>query len=140
MKIGVPRENFPGECRVATTPDVAAQLQKLGFEVAVESGAGEKSSFSDDAYRAAGCEVLDAAADVWSGSDIVMKVRAPDDEEAGRLKKGQALISFLWPAQNPELLKKLTDSGATAMAMDSVPRISRAQKMDALSSMANIAG
>ena len=140
MKIGVPRENFPGECRVATTPDVAAQLQKLGFEVAVESGAGEKSSFSDDAYRAAGCEVLDAAADVWSGSDIVMKVRAPDDEEAGRLKKDQALISFLWPAQNPELLKKLTDSGATAMAMDSVPRISRAQKMDALSSMANIAG
>ena len=140
MKIGVPKENFPGECRVATTPDVAAQLQKLGFEVVVESGAGAKSSFSDDAYRDAGCEVLDAAADVWSGSDIVMKVRAPDDEESGRLKAGQTLISFLWPAQNPELLKTLTDSGATAMAMDSVPRISRAQKMDALSSMANIAG
>jgi NAD(P) transhydrogenase subunit alpha len=140
MKIGVPKENFPGERRVATTPDVAAQLQKLGFEVAVESGAGAESSFSDEAYRAAGCEVLGSAAEVWSGSDIVMKVRAPDDEEAAGLKAGQTLISFLWPAQNPELLKKLTDTGATVMAMDSVPRISRAQKMDALSSMANIAG
>ncbi len=140
MKIGVPRENFPGERRVATTPDVAAQLIKLGFEVAVESGAGATSSFSDEAYRAAGCEVLDTAAAVWSDSDIVMKVRAPDDSEAGQLRAGQTLISFLWPAQNPELLEKLTKSGATVMAMDSVPRISRAQKVDALSSMANIAG
>jgi NAD(P) transhydrogenase subunit alpha len=140
MKIGVPRENYPGERRVATTPDVAAQLIKLGFEVAVESGAGAESSFSDDAYRAAGCEVLDSAAAVWSGCDIVMKVRAPDDAEAGQLRAGQTLISFLWPAQNPELLEKLTKSGATVMAMDSVPRISRAQKVDALSSMANIAG
>ena len=140
MKIGVPRENFPGERRVATTPEVAAQLIKLGFEVAVEAGAGEESSFSDDAYRAAGCEVIDSATGVWSGSDIVLKVRAPDDAEAGQLRAGQTLISFLWPAQNPELLEKLTNSGATVMAMDSVPRISRAQKMDALSSMANIAG
>jgi NAD(P) transhydrogenase subunit alpha len=140
MKIGVPRENFPGERRVATTPEVAEQLIKLGFEVAVEAGAGAESSFSDDAYRAAGCEISDSAAAIWSGSDIVMKVRAPDDAEAGQLRAGQTLISFLWPAQNPELLEKLTQSGATVMAMDSVPRISRAQKMDALSSMANIAG
>ena len=140
MKIGVPKEIFPGERRVATTPDVAGQLIKLGFEVAVESGAGAESSFSDEAYRDAGCEVVDSADGVWSQSDIIMKVRAPDDDEAARLRSGQTLISFLWPAQNPELLKKLTDSGATAMAMDSVPRISRAQKMDALSSMANIAG
>ena len=140
MKIGVPKEIFPGERRVATTPDVAGQLIKLGFEVAVESGAGAESSFSDEAYREAGCDVVDSADGVWSQSDIIMKVRAPDDDETARLRSGQTLISFLWPAQNPELLKKLTDSGATAMAMDSVPRISRAQKMDALSSMANIAG
>jgi NAD(P) transhydrogenase subunit alpha len=140
MKIGVPRENFPGEARVATTPEVAAQLMKLGYDVAVESGAGAKANFSDEAYREAGCEVVDQAANLWSQSDIVMKVRAPDDEEAARVRADQTVISFLWPAQNPELLEKLTASGATAMAMDSVPRISRAQKMDALSSMANIAG
>ena len=140
MRIGVPKEVYEGECRVATTPDVAAQLIKLGFDVAVEAGAGEKSSFSDDAYRDAGCEVIDTTDALWSQSDLVMKVRAPDDAEASRLRAGQALISFIWPAQNPELLEKLTQSGATVMAMDSVPRISRAQKVDALSSMANIAG
>ncbi|MEJ2298580.1 MAG: Re/Si-specific NAD(P)(+) transhydrogenase subunit alpha [Woeseiaceae bacterium] len=140
MRIGVPKETFPGERRVATTPDVAGQLIKLGFDVSVESGAGAESSFSDDAYRDAGCEIVDTADALWSGSDIVLKVRAPDDEEAARLRAGQTLISFLWPAQNPELLEKLTKSGATVMAMDSVPRISRAQKVDALSSMANIAG
>ena len=140
MKIGVPKENFPGERRVATTPEVAAQLMKLGFDVAVETGAGAEASFSDEAYREAGCEVVDQAADLWAHSDIVMKVRAPDDAEAANVRADQTVISFLWPAQNPELLEKLTASGATAMAMDSVPRISRAQKMDALSSMANIAG
>ena len=140
MRIGVPKEIYDGECRVATTPDVVTQLTKLGFDVAVESGAGEKSSFSDDAYREAGCEVLDSADDVWSKSDIILKVRAPEGDEASKLRSGQTLISFLWPAQNPELLKQLTESGATVMAMDSVPRISRAQKVDALSSMANIAG
>ena len=139
MRIGVPKETHAGEARVATTPDVAAQLQKLGFEVAVESGAGAAASFSDDAYKEAGCNVT-TAADVWSQSDIVMKVRAPDEGEAGNLRGDQTLISFLWPAQNPELLEQLTKSGGTVMAMDSVPRISRAQKMDALSSMANIAG
>ena len=140
MRIGVPKEIYDGERRVATTPDVVAQLKKLGFDVAVESGAGEEASFSDDAYREAGCEVIDSASDLWSKSDLVLKVRAPEGDEAARLRADQTLISFLWPAQNPELLKQLTDTGATVMAMDSVPRISRAQKVDALSSMANIAG
>ena len=140
MRIGVPKEIYEGECRVATTPDVVTQLIKLGFDVAVESGAGTKASYSDDAYREAGCEVIDSATELWSKSDIVLKVRAPEGDEAPRLRSNQALISFLWPAQNPELLKQLTDTGGTVMAMDSVPRISRAQKVDALSSMANIAG
>ena len=140
MKIGVPSENHPGERRVATTPDVATQLIKLGFDVAVESGAGLAASYSDDSYKDAGCEVVSSASDIWEGADIVLKVRAPDRDEAARLKSGQTMISFVWPAQNPALLSQLTDSGATVLAMDSVPRISRAQKMDALSSMANIAG
>jgi len=140
MKIGVPKEVYPGERRVATTPDVAAQLIKLGFDVAVESGAGSAANFSDDAYKEAGCDVVDSAKDLWAGSDVILKVRAPEKDEAARLRANQTLISFLWPAQNPELLEKLTKSGATVMAMDSIPRISRAQKMDALSSMANIAG
>ncbi len=140
MRIGVPREVYEGERRVATTPEVAAQLIKLGFEVAVESGAGAESSFSDAAYQEAGCDVIGTAEDLWSQADLVMKVRAPDGDEAARLRAEQTLISFIWPAQNPELLETLTKSGATVMAMDSVPRISRAQKVDALSSMANIAG
>ncbi|MGB5630232.1 MAG: Re/Si-specific NAD(P)(+) transhydrogenase subunit alpha [Woeseiaceae bacterium] len=140
MKIGVPKEIYAGERRVATTPDVVAQLTKLGFDVMIESGAGAESSYSDDAYREAGCDVVATAEDLWAKSDIVLKVRAPESEEAARLRSEQTLISFLWPAQNPELLKQLSDSGATVLAMDSVPRISRAQKADALSSMANIAG
>ncbi len=140
MKIGVPRETYAGEKRVATTPDVAAQLIKLGFEVAVESNAGAAANYSDAAYEAAGCSVAATAEEVWAGSDIILKVRGPNDAEAARLKAGQTLIGFLWPAQNPELLKQLTERGVTAMAMDSIPRISRAQKVDALSSMANIAG
>ncbi len=140
MKIGVPKEIHAGERRVATTPDVVKQLKKLGFEVLVEAGAGAAASYTDDAYATAGCEVVASAADVWAQSDIVMKVRAPEGAEAGMLRSGQTLISFIWPGQNPELLKDLTDRGVTAMAMDSIPRISRAQKLDALSSMANIAG
>ncbi|HEX5789106.1 MAG TPA: Re/Si-specific NAD(P)(+) transhydrogenase subunit alpha [Woeseiaceae bacterium] len=139
MKIGIPKEIHPGEKRVATTPDVARDLAKLGFAVAVEAGAGETASFTDDAYRAAGCEIV-SAREIWADSDIVLKVRAPEGGEAAALRSGQTLISFLWPAQNPELLAALTRTGATVMAMDSVPRISRAQKMDALSSMANIGG
>ncbi len=140
MRIGVPRETHPGERRVATTPDVATELQKLGYSIVVESGAGILASFGDDAYRSAGCKIAASADDVWRDADIILKVRAPDAEEAARLRAGQTLISFVWPAQNPELLETLTASGATVLAMDSVPRISRAQKMDALSSMANIAG
>jgi NAD(P) transhydrogenase subunit alpha len=140
MKIGVPRETHAGEKRVATTPDVATQLIKLGYAVMVEKGAGAAASFSDDAYEAAGCDIVDSAKKLWADADIVLKVRAPDARETKRVRPGQTLISFLWPAQNPELLETLTRSGATVMAMDSVPRISRAQKMDALSSMANIAG
>ena len=140
MRIGVPKEIYAGEKRVATTPDVATQLMKLGFDVSVESGAGEESNFSDSAYSDVGCDIVDSASELWSKSDIVLKVRAPEGDEASQLRSDQTLISFLWPAQNPELLKQLTESGATVMAMDSVPRISRAQKVDALSSMANIAG
>jgi NAD(P) transhydrogenase subunit alpha len=139
MRIGVPREIHAGEQRVATTPDVVEKLIKLGFSVAVESGAGEKASYVDDAYETAGCEIS-TASEIWSNSDIILKVRAPEGDEVGKLCASQTLISFLWPGQNPDLLEALCDSGATAMAMDSVPRISRAQKMDALSSMANIAG
>jgi NAD(P) transhydrogenase subunit alpha len=140
MKIGVPRETHPGERRVATTPDVAGQLQKLGYDVIIEKDAGAAASFSDEAYEEAGCTIADSAADIWSGSDIILKVRPPEGDQARGLKDSQTLISFLYPGQNPELLEQLTGSGGTALAMDSVPRISRAQKMDALSSMANIAG
>ena len=139
MKIGVPKESFAGEKRVATTPDAVAQLLKLGFEVSVESNAGVNAKFSDKAYQAAGAEIVDDSS-VWSDSEILLKVRAPSDSEIEKLTANQTLISFLWPAQNEELLKKLADKKVTAMSMDAVPRISRAQKLDALSSMANIAG
>jgi len=140
LMIGVPREVFPGERRVATVPDVVEKLIKLGFSVAVESGAGDAANFSDDAYRAAGAQIIDSAASVWASSDIVFKVRGPTMEEVGLMREGGTLISFIWPAQNPELMQQLAAKKATVLAMDSVPRMSRAQKMDALSSMANIAG
>ena len=140
MRIGIPREIYAGEKRVATTPDVAAQLIKLGFDVAVETNAGAAANYSDAAYEGAGCSIAATADELWADAEIVLKVRGPEDEETARLRKGQMLISFLWPAQNPELLQLLTERGVTAMAMDSIPRISRAQKVDALSSMANIAG
>jgi len=139
MRIGVPRETHAGEKRVATTPEVASQLIKMGFGVAVEKDAGVAASYSNEAYEAAGCEIVDAA-NIWENSDLLFKVRQPDTTETAKLRSDQTLISFLWPGQNPDLLDTLTKSGATAMAMDMVPRISRAQKMDALSSMANIAG
>ena len=145
MRIGVPKEVHAGERRVATVPEVAEKLIKLGFSVTVESGAGEGANFSDEAYRAAGCEIADRAK-VWSESDIILKVRGPEvhpDEsidEIASLREAGNLISFIWPAQNPELMEKLAAKKATVIAMDSVPRISRAQKLDALSSMANIAG
>ena len=140
MKIGVPREIHVDERRVATTPVVAAELIKLGFSVVVEKDAGIAASFSNESYEEAGCEIVASSEDLWSQSDLILKVRAPEGDEVGRLRAGQTLISFIWPAQNPELLQQLTNSGANVIAMDSVPRISRAQKMDALSSMANIGG
>ena len=142
MKIGVPKEIHEGEKRVATTPEVIGHLKKLGFEVIVEAGAGDGAHFSDALYTEAGATIANDAKSVWNDSDIILKVRGPElnGPEIDLLKEGQILISFLWPAQNPDLLKKLADKKVIAMAMDMVPRISRAQKMDALSSMANIAG
>jgi NAD(P) transhydrogenase subunit alpha len=140
LTIGVPREVFPGEKRVATVPDVAEKLIKLGFSVAVESGAGDAANFSDDTYRAAGAQIVGNAAQLWSTSDIVFKVRGPSAEEVGLIRPGSTLVSFIWPAQNPELMQQMAAKQVTVLAMDSVPRMSRAQKMDALSSMANIAG
>jgi len=140
QSIGIPTEVFPGEKRVATVPDVVQKLIKLGFTVAVQAGAGEAASIGDDAYRAAGATIQPDAASLWSQSDIVFKVRAPNTDEVGLLREGGTLVSFIWPAQNPNLLQALAARKATVLAMDSVPRISRAQKLDALSSMANIGG
>src|SRR5665213_2624396 len=140
LLIGVPREVFAGEKRVATVPEVVDKLAKLGFRVAVEAGAGDGAQISDDAYRAAGADIVAERAKLWSAADIVLKVRAPDDAEIGLMRDGATLVSFIWPAQNPALLQKLAARKATVLAMDSVPRISRAQKLDALSSMANIGG
>ena len=138
--IGVPREIFPGERRVATVPDVVQKLIKLGFAVSVQSGAGDAASISDDAYRAAGAAIVDDVATLWAQSDIIFKVRGPTADEVRLLREGGTLVSFIWPAQNPELLQQLAAKKATVLAMDSVPRMSRAQKLDALSSMANIGG
>ena len=140
LNIGIPKEIFVGERRVATVPEIIEKLIKLGFKVCVESGAGNEANFSDDAYRAVGAEVIADAATLWKSADIVFKVRAPSPDEVELMREGQVLISFIWPAQNPELLQKLAAKKVTVMAMDSVPRISRAQKLDALSSMANIGG
>ncbi|ACT06924.1 NAD(P) transhydrogenase, alpha subunit [Dickeya chrysanthemi Ech1591] len=138
MRIGVPKERLANEARVAATPKTVEQLLKLGFEVAIESGAGKLASFDDSAYEQAGATILDTSA-VWQ-SDIVLKVNAPLDEEIGLTRAGSTIISFIWPAQNPALLETLAARQVTVLAMDAVPRISRAQSMDALSSMANIAG
>jgi H+-translocating NAD(P) transhydrogenase subunit alpha len=146
MRIGVPKEVHEGDRRVATTPDVAGQLQKLGFTVAIEAGAGERAAFTDESYRAAGVTVVADTRALWAESDIILKVRAPERhpvlgvDEIDLLHKGQTIVAFLWPAQNPALLQQLAAKGVTALAMDSIPRISRAQKVDALSSMANIGG
>ncbi|WP_163559483.1 Re/Si-specific NAD(P)(+) transhydrogenase subunit alpha [Halomonas sp. NO4] len=140
MKIGAPKELANGEARVALTPDSAQLIQKLGHDCLIESGAGAAAGFGDDAYRNAGVTVVDGAEALWRDAEVVIKVREPLDEEVGYLREGQTLISFFWPAQNEALLEQCRAKGATVVAMDMVPRISRAQKMDALSSMANIAG
>lgn len=145
MRIGVPKEIHTGEKRVATTPEVAEKLQKLGFVVAVESGAGAAANFPDEAFQEIGVEIINNPSELWASADIILKVRAPEVQEEGineieRIREGSTLISFIWPGQNPGLMEQLSGRKSTVLAMDSVPRISRAQKLDALSSMANIAG
>jgi len=140
LTIGVPRETFAGEKRVAAVPEVVEKLIKLGFSVRIESGAGAAANFTDEAYAAAGAQIAANAAELTAHSDMIFKVRAPTADEVAAMKPGTTLISFIWPAQNPQLMQQLAERQLTVLAMDSVPRISRAQKMDALSSMANIAG
>ena len=140
MKIGTPKETFIGEARVAMTPDSALQLQKLGHECLIETGAGQAAGFSDALYKDAGVKIVKTAAALWKAADTIAKVRPPSDTEAKRLTNGKTLISFFFPAQNEEQMAQIAAKGASVIAMDMVPRISRAQKMDALSSMANIAG
>ena len=146
MIIGIPKEVHHGERRVATTPAVTEQLLKLGFSVSIEAGAGSAAHFSDEAYQEAGATIVQDVKKLWSESDLIIKVRGPEKhpdlgiDEVELLPKGSYLISFIWPAQNADLLKRLTEKEVTVLAMDCIPRISRAQKCDALSSMANIAG
>jgi NAD(P) transhydrogenase subunit alpha len=140
LSIGIPRETFAAEKRVATVPEVTEKLIKLGFSVVVEKDAGALANFADSTYEAAGARIAATAAEVWGSADIIFKVRAPSRDEVELMKAGSTLVSFLWPAQNPELMQALAARKVTVLAMDSVPRMSRAQKMDALSSMANIAG
>ncbi len=140
LKIGAPRELTLGEARVAMTPESAQQLQRLGYECIVESGAGKAAGFTDVAYRAAGVTITATAEELYATADVVAKVRPPLPCEVNRLRKGQTLVSFIYPGQNGEVLERLKERRANVIAMDMVPRISRAQKMDALSSMANIAG
>src|SRR5450830_1756309 len=139
--IGVPKETAAGEKRVATVPEVVEKLIKLGFSVNVESGAGDAANCSDDVYRAAGAQIVDSAAKLWAESDIVFKVSGPTAEEVGLMHAGQTLITFIWPAQNPELMQQLAARKVTVLAIDALPRmLSRAQKMDALTSQAGVAG
>lgn len=146
MRIGIPKETHEGERRVATTPEVASLIQKLGFEVAVESGAGTEAKFTDDAYRQAAVKIVENAKTLYDESDIILKVRPPaDNKETGLneidlLHEGQTLICFIHPGQNELLMQALAKRKVSVLAMDSIPRISRSQKLDALSSMANIGG
>ncbi|HEF8785329.1 TPA: Re/Si-specific NAD(P)(+) transhydrogenase subunit alpha [Providencia alcalifaciens] len=138
MRIGIPRERLANEARVAATPSTVTQLLKLGFSVCVEQNAGHLASFDDAAYEQAGAEIVDCESAF--AADIVFKVNAPLSDEIPLLKEGATLVSFIWPAQNPDLMEALKSRHINVMAMDAVPRISRAQSLDALSSMANIAG
>jgi NAD(P) transhydrogenase subunit alpha len=141
LTIGVPRETFPGERRVATVPEVVEKLLKLGFAVQVEAGAGAEANFSDEAYQQAGAAIVGSPGELFGSSDMVFMVRPPSAEEIGLMRPGTTLVSFIWPAQNPELMQAMADRKLTVLAMDSLPRqLSRAQKMDALTSMASISG
>jgi NAD(P) transhydrogenase subunit alpha len=141
QRIGVPKEIFPGEKRVATVPEAVQKLIKLGFTVSVESGAGMLANFDDESFRAAGADVLPDAMSLWAQADIVFKVRAPTSDEVALMRPGTTLIGFIWPAQNPELMQQLAARKVTVLAIDALPRtLSRAQKMDALTSMAGVSG
>jgi NAD(P) transhydrogenase subunit alpha len=140
MKIGSPKEIYKGENRIAMTPESAKQLQKLGYECIIETGAGNNSNFSDKNFKDAGVKVVKNSDQLWKESDIILKVRGPVATEVTKMRSGQQIISFIWPGQNKSLLESLKKKKVTVQAMDMIPRISRAQKMDALSSMANIAG
>ncbi|MES2582940.1 MAG: NAD(P)(+) transhydrogenase (Re/Si-specific) subunit alpha, partial [Pseudomonadota bacterium] len=123
QRIGVPREIFPGEKRVATVPEAVEKLIKLGFAVSVESGAGDLANCSDDSYRAVGAQIEDGAAALWATSDIVFKVRGPSADEVALMRAGTTLISFIWPAQNPELMQQLAAKQVTVLAIDALPRM-----------------
>ena len=140
MIVGSPKEIFKGESRVAMTPESAKQIQKLGYTCILETGAGLPSNFSDKDYKDAGVKIVKTATQLWKDSDIILKVRGPEKSEITKIKPNQHIISFIWPGQNETLLNALSKKKITVQAMDMIPRISRAQKMDALSSMANIAG
>lgn len=140
MKVGIPAEISPSELRVAATPKTVKRLQKQGFEVYIQKGAGAKANFSDKEFEEAGAKIVGSAQEIYKDSDIVLKVKEPSVDEVKMMREGLVLLSYLWPAQNQDLLQKLADQKVNAVAMDSIPRISRAQKMDVLSSMANIAG
>lgn len=146
MKIGIPKEIEEGELRVAMTPSVASRVKQLGFDIMIESGAGVAASYSDEAYIDAGVEVTKDTKQLWHEADVLIKVRPPvEHPELGfygieLLGSNQTLISLMHPAQNANKLQQLAERGTNAIALDAIPRISRAQKMDVLSSMANIAG
>ena len=140
MKIAVLKEIQAGEQRVAASPDSISHLVKLGYSIVVEQGAGEAADFSDDAYKEAGAEIISDTKSLWQQSDIIFKVKGPTEQEAELIAANTVLICFIWPAQNKALVEALRTKNATVLAMDQVPRITRAQKLDALSSMANIAG
>jgi NAD(P) transhydrogenase subunit alpha len=140
MIVGIPKEILDRERRVAATPETVKKLLKRGRAVQVQSGAGVESGYADATYAAAGARVVSSAAELFAAADLILKVRPPRPEEVAALKPGAVLVGFIWPAQNRELLDLLVAKGATALAMDAVPRITRAQRMDALSAMANIAG
>ena len=141
MRVAIPTEVLEGERRVAATPETVSRLiEKLGFEVTVQAGCGLHSQFSDDEYREAGAQVLDTAEEVWAAGDIITKIHSPTDEELGWLGEGKLLIAMLWPLQNEERIATIAKTGCSAISLDRIPRISRAQKLDVLSSQANIAG
>ncbi|MBX3292332.1 MAG: Re/Si-specific NAD(P)(+) transhydrogenase subunit alpha [Acidobacteria bacterium] len=138
--IGIPKETHPGEKRVAATPQTILKLKKMGFEIKVETHAGHGINCIDSEYREAGATIVEDTAELWATSDVILKVRPPEDGEAELIREGGWLVGFVWPGQNREIIDKMAKRKATVFAMDSVPRITRAQKMDTLSAMANIAG